>query len=190
MNYLAHLYLADGTPESLLGNFLGDFIKGVPLAGFPEGVQAGIRQHSRVDAFTDAHPVFSRSRARIQPPHRRYAAVLVDLFYDHYLARHWADYSTVPLPQFSREFYGVLTEHRELLPERLARMAPRMVEEDWLTSYRTVEGMEATLQRLSRRFTRPTAFAEAAVELRREYEGLEEDFRAFLPEAVARFRAS
>lgn len=189
MNYLGHLYLADGTPESLLGNLLGDFLKGVSLEQFPDPVRRGIQQHLRVDAFTDSHPLFRRSRARVQPPHRRYAGVLVDVFYDHFLARHWHEYSPVPLPTFAGEFYTVLEAHQALLPEPLRRMAPRMAAEDWLCSYARLDGIDRTLRRLSRRLSRENGLGEAIVELEREYAALETDFRGFFPDLIAHVRS-
>lgn len=188
MNYLAHLYLADDTPESLLGNLLGDFLRGVRVQDFPLEVQAGIRRHFQVDAFTDTHPVPLESRRRIAAPQRRFGGVLVDIFYDHFLARHWREFSSEPLEAFSQRAYAALASQETLLPERLRHALPRMREEDWLASYREVEGVRTTLRRLSRRLRREHDLAAGVDELIRSYAALEADFRRFFPELVRSVR--
>ena len=133
MNYLAHLRLAPPGPLSLLGNLMGDFMRGVQLSELPQAVRAGVAQHRAVDAFTDQHPVFRSSRARVDESLRRFGGVLVDVFYDHFLARHWGEFGDGrELRAFVDECYEVLRSHTELLPERLAYAAPHMAREDWL----------------------------------------------------------
>lgn len=189
MNYLAHLYLADNTPQSLLGNLLGDFLKGARVEDFPLEIQAGIRRHFQVDVFTDAHPVPLESRRRIAPPQRRFGGVLVDVFYDHFLARHWREFSPEPLDAFTARTYAALGSQEALLPERLRHALPRMREEDWLGSYREVDGVRNTLRGLARRLRREHDLAAGAEELVRHYAELEADFRLFFPDLVRSVRA-
>lgn len=190
MNYLAHLYLADEDPESIVGNLLGDFLRGTRPEAFSPAVQAGIRRHFRVDAFTDDHPTPRLSRSRIGPERRRYGGVLVDIFYDHFLARHWSEFHPEPLDRFTARCYRALQEYEAHLPERLRLALPHMVEHDWLGSYRDVEGIARTLTRLSRRVRRenPLNLAEGAQDLVRRYDAFEADFRAFFPELVREIR--
>ena len=182
MNFLAHLYLSDGSDEGLLGALMGDFVKG-PLAGaYAPGILRGIALHRRIDAFTDAHPVVLRSKHRVSGPRRRYAGIMVDMFYDHFLARDWADFSSEPLDGFSRRAYRLLEDHAAVLPERLRSIAPAMARTDWLGSYARVESIHTALDRMARRLTRENALPGSAGELEQRYPEFEEDFRAFLPE--------
>jgi acyl carrier protein phosphodiesterase len=141
-----------------------------------------------VDVFTDAHPIVLRSKRRIRPPHRRYAPVLVDVFYDHFLAVHWDRYSPVPLPEFTRSVYADLAEWHSRLPEPMAGATRRMAEQDWLGSYAEIDGIREVLQRMSRRLKRENPLAAATEALLAEYEGLEADFFAFFPELAAAVR--
>jgi acyl carrier protein phosphodiesterase len=186
VNFLAHLYLADGSNEGLLGALMGDFVKGPLRDTFPPGIQRGIALHRKIDVFTDAHPVVLRSKGRVSPERRRFAGIMVDVFYDHFLARNWADYSDAPLGDFSRRVYRLLEANADLLPERLRMIAPAMARTDWLGSYVHVESIRTALDRMARRFRRETTLPGSADELVRDYADFELDFRAFLPE-VRRF---
>jgi acyl carrier protein phosphodiesterase len=185
VNFLAHLYLAGPEPQALLGSLMGDFVKG-PLAGrYPEPLTRALVLHRRIDSYTDAHPVVLGSRARISAPRRRYAGILVDMFYDHFLARDWAAWSPDPLDRFAARVYALLHEHIELLPERLRSIAPRMAQADWLGSYAQVEAIHEALDRMGERLRRGNALLGAAAELTGAYEALESDFNAFFPELVS-----
>ena len=85
MNFLAHLYLADDTPHSLIGNMLGDFVNGDFRSRYNTEICRGILLHRKVDVFTDNHPVFLHSKRRISNEYRLLKGIMVDLFYDHFL---------------------------------------------------------------------------------------------------------
>lgn len=192
MNFLAHAYLAGPAPADRLGGMLGDFVKGPLPAGLPEAVAAGVSLHRRIDSYADGHPAFRASRSRVSAERRRYAGVMVDLFYDHFLARHWDEFNAEPLQDFTAGTYALLARHAALLPPRLAEIFPYMRREDWLRSYRELASVGEALDSMSRhRLTRPNRLAGAAGELEDAYEGFERDFRAFLPDVrafAARFR--
>lgn len=184
MNYLAHLHLGGPRPADLLGSLYGDFVKG-PLEGrFGDDIEAGIRLHRRIDAFTDAHPLVAQAKSRFAAPQRRYAGIFVDLFFDHCLAANWTRYADEPLPRFTERVYRVLADEPEL-PGTLALIAPRMAADDWLGSYRHFAVFERVLQGMSRRLSRPNALASGMVELERLYEPLSDDFAAFYPQLQA-----
>jgi acyl carrier protein phosphodiesterase len=185
LNYLAHLFLSDPHPESLVGNLLGDFARGVDLSGFSPRIQAGVALHFRVDGFTDAHPVVLESKRRIAAPHRRYAGVLVDIFYDHFLAVDWHLYAPMALDAFTGDAYRALAAHGPILPERMARTCAAMAAGDWLGSYREVESIDLVLRRMSRRLRRENDLGTGAAALRASYEPLREDFHRFFPELLA-----
>jgi acyl carrier protein phosphodiesterase len=186
MNYLAHIYLAASLDEKvILGNFLGDFVKKNTENNYDVTIRQGIHMHRKLDSFTDFHPVFQVSRRRISDKNRRFAGVLIDMFYDHYLARNWLDYSTVSLEDFAEDFYDILERNRSILPDRLKYMMPYLKGENWLLSYGEIPGIEQAVNNVARRFAhsrRP--MINPIQELINNYEGLENDFKAFFPEAM------
>lgn len=184
MNYLAHLFLAGPEPESLLGALMGDFVKGVLDQRYPAAITRALALHRRIDSFTDAHPVTAASRARISPERRRFAGIMVDLFYDHFLALHWDQHAREPLDAFTARVYALLKEHDAVLPERLRSIAPGMARSDWLASYARVESIHAALDRMSLRLKRQNRLAGAGLELEANYAALETDFHAFFPDLV------
>jgi acyl carrier protein phosphodiesterase len=186
VNFLAHLYLSPPSPDALVGSLLGDFVKGpVERSGYNEEITEAIRLHRAIDTFTDAHPLFAASKARVSPARRRYAGILIDLFYDHFLARHWRDYHDEALEDFATDIYGVLLERSAGLPESAGRMVTFMARQNWLVSYRDVDEIGAALERMGRRLTRGNALMGSAEELEADYAGFEADFRAFMPEVTA-----
>lgn len=182
MNYLFHLYLAEPTPESLLGALMGDFVKG-PLDHFPPALREGIMRHRRLDRFASESEDFRRSRRRLDESYGHCRAILVDVFYDHFLALRWSEYSPLPLETFAEKVYRLLQSRRNQLPPPLREVVPRMIAGNWLVSYRDPESVGIALERLSRRLRRPNPLADGLRALRAEYEGLEADFRRFLPAA-------
>jgi len=187
MNYLAHLHLGGPAPHQLLGSLYGDFVKG-PLDGrWPQSIEAGIRLHRRIDLFTDTHPLVRDARALFPAARRRVSGILLDLFFDHCLARDWADYAEVPLPAFTGQVYRVLAD-QAALPGALARIAPRMAEQDWLGSYREFHTLAAVVGGMSRRLSRPELLAGGFDELAERYQPLSDHFRRFYPE-LQRFAA-
>jgi acyl carrier protein phosphodiesterase len=188
MNYLAHLFLAEDNPESLLGNLLGDFVKGAKKDDYPDPIRRGIELHRKVDRFTDAHTVVRSSLKLISPARRRFAGVMVDIFYDHLLAKNWQIYSPTPLANFSRNIYQVLKAHHQMLPERLQTMLPYIINEDWLTSYREIAAIDRALNRIANRFVkrfgRENSLPNAAEELVANYQQLESDFHSFFPDLI------
>ncbi len=184
MNYLFHLYLSDRTREGLLGNLMGDFVKGrLDDLRYGEKLRQGIMLHRKVDSFAATNAVIRRSRNRIDESYRHYRGILVDIFYDHFLARNWDRYSDIPLHHFARHVYQTLDEHHALLPEGLQRVAPRMIAHNWLESYQHVDTVGVVLKRMSGRLSRANPLASGIDELHRHYGGLETDFGHFLPQA-------
>jgi len=185
MNWLAHVFLSEPDVECRLGNLLADRIKGKARAGLSARFQRGLKCHQAIDAFTDYHPVVGRSTARIAQEHHPFAGILVDVFYDHFLAKNWDQYATVPLDRFTAELYESMRAYPIDLPAEAADTLRRIIAEDRLGSYRHVAGIEAVLRRLSARLTerlnRPFALERAISELTTHAESLERDFAEFFP---------
>ena len=182
MNYLAHLYLSEATEDAWLGSLLGDFVKG-PLDGRYSGdITRAIVLHRKIDTFTDAHPVVLQSKARISSQRRRYAGIMVDMFYDHFLAKYWDEFHEESLAEFTAKIYTVLEGRHAMLPARLQQIAPKMAQWHWLESYAEVGSIRTALDRMGQRLTRENRLLDSADELTEHYAGLETDFRAFLPQ--------
>ena len=187
MNFLFHMLLSGGDDQILVGNFMGDFVKG-PLADrFPERIRQGLNLHRRIDSFASRDDLFQRSRLRIDRRYGLYRGVLVDLFYDHFLVTEWRDWSDEPFDVYLARSRSIIERERAELPERLQRLVPTIFEE-LLPSYGTVAGIARALERMSRRVVRENPLAGAESELELNYEGLRADFRGFLP-LVRRFAA-
>jgi acyl carrier protein phosphodiesterase len=186
MNFLSHIYLADGLNKKiLLGNFLGDFVRKADEKHYEKSIQQGIHMHRKLDSFTDSHPVFLRSRGRISDMNRRYSGVLIDMFYDHFLARDWTSYSDIPLNKYAEDFYELLRENQSILPARLLRAMPYIIRDNWLLSYSRISGISQAVNNLARRFESSRRPMHRPVdELINNYKGLEEDFKEFFPQAV------
>ncbi len=191
MNYLAHAFLARATPALLTGGLLGDFVKGRLDDRYPPEIRAGIAQHRAIDVFTDAHNLVHASRALMAPERRRFAGILVDVFYDHFLARHWERYAATPLERFTADVYATLWPQRGGFPERLQRILPWMRADDWLAGYADLGGVDASLRGMSRRFRYPERaqpLARGIDDLTAHYAELERHFLEFFPE-LERFAA-
>lgn len=181
MNYLAHLHLGGQRPGQLLGSLYGDFVKGRLQGQFAPEVEAAIQLHRRIDTYTDSHPQVSAALSRFSLTRRRYAGIVIDVFFDHCLARDWAEYADRPLQQFTADVYRVLAAEPQL-PGRLAQIAPYMAADDWLGSYRDFQVLEQVLRGIARRLSQPEELTAAMGELERLYRPLSEDFRDFYPQ--------
>lgn len=181
MNYLAHLHLGGQRPEQLLGSLYGDFVKGRLQGQFSPQLEAAIQLHRRIDRFTDSHALVDQALSRFVSTRRRYAGIVLDVFFDHCLARDWTHYADRSLDSFTGDVYRLLVEEPRL-PGRLAAIAPHMVAHDWLGSYREFAVLEQVFKGIARRLSRPEELAGAMSELRQLYEPLSEDFRQFYPQ--------
>jgi acyl carrier protein phosphodiesterase len=186
VNWLAHVFLSEPDFEFRLGNLLADFVRGPHRERMSAGFQRGARRHVVIDAFTDKHPVPRRSRARIRPECRRFSGILVDIFYDHFLARQWERHATEPFASFRAKFYLELSRHTLVLPPDAQTVIDHIVETDRFGAYAQVEGIAATLHRFSRRLSvhwgRTVDLTDAMADLDEHYQAFAGDFEEFFPE--------
>ncbi len=191
MNFLAHLFLAGppreaGYADRLVGQFIADAVPGRRLEAYAPGVQAGIRAHRAIDTFTDQHPVVRRATARLRGAgHGKYAGVVSDVFFDHFLARYFAEFSAEPLPDFTRRVYAQLGARQAEFPARVQQFFPYLVQHNWLLHYAEIEGVARSLAGLSRRAAPGSNMETAPVELLANYAAYEADFREFFPQVLA-----
>ncbi|MFS4418633.1 ACP phosphodiesterase [Maribacter sp. 2307ULW6-5] len=184
MNFLAHIYLSFGDGPTSVGNFIADNIRGRKYLHLPPDLQKGILLHRAIDTFTDGHPVPKRSSKRLHANYGHYSRVIVDLYYDHFLAKNWTSYSAEPLESFVANFYALLEEHHALLPERVQYMLPIMKAENWLYNYGNLNGMAQVLRGMNRRTGGRSKMDLAIRDLREHYTDFETDFTDFFQELV------
>ena len=184
MNFLAHIYLSGDDPEIMIGNFISDSVRGKKYKSYPVGIQKGILLHRKIDTFTDAHEVFRKSTKRLHKKYRHYAGVIVDIFYDHFLAKNWEDYSDKSLGEFTNEFYEVLINNYDVLPTRVQNLTPYLIKDNWLLSYATVEGISRVLNGMSRRTKFKSNMEMASEDLLEFYDLFEKEFKDFFEELI------
>ncbi len=181
MNHLAHAYLSGDNEQVLLGNLMGDFVKGTIDMALPKGIRHGLRLHRLIDSYTDSHPAFHRSRERLEKPFRRYGGILIDIFYDHFLSKYWELYSPQPLAGYTQHLYALLEREHDMLPENMRRFVSYMIGNDILTAYGRLDGIRKVLGGMAHRLSFDNPLAEGTGELEKNYDGFREDFEIFLP---------
>jgi acyl carrier protein phosphodiesterase len=185
VNWLAHTFLSKPKVEFRLGNLLADVMKGTARDGMPEAFLEGVKCHRSIDAFTDYHPIVHRSRARLGDKFPRVTGILIDIFYDHFLALHWERYCEGTLHGFTERVYPELRNHSLPLPERAQEMIDFILIEDRFQSYRTLEGIRDALEgvsfRLSQRIGKDYKLADSIPEFETHFDDLAGDFAEFFP---------
>lgn len=182
MNYLAHIYLSGDDELVTIGNFIADGIKGKNYMKYPPAIQTGILLHRKIDWFTDSHPIVRMSTSRLHANYSHYASVIVDILYDHFLAKNWRDYCNVPLEDYTEAFYDSLGKNYDILPIRIKKLMPYMIADNWLLSYASIEGISRVLDGMNRRTKFVSGMNKAVNELQEYYTEFESEFRAYFEE--------
>jgi acyl carrier protein phosphodiesterase len=182
MNYLAHLYLSGNNHELMIGNFIADHVKGKQIELFDEEVVKGIKLHRLIDEFTDTHKVVEQSKIRLRSNFGKYSPVIVDVFYDHYLAVKWEQYHHEVLSVYANNFYTLLKDNHHRLPLRTQQMIEYMIPQNWLVNYQTIAGINKTLTGMSKRTKFESRMDEAAIYLDKYYSEFEQEFNEYFEE--------
>ncbi len=182
MNFLAHIYLSGDNELIQIGNFMADGIRGHDYLNYPSEVQKGIILHRAIDTFTDAHPIFRKSKHRLHEKYGHYSGVIIDIFYDHFLAKNWNNYADEPLEKVANDFYESLRKHYDILTEKTKGMMPYMIARNWLVSYASIEGLSMILFQMDHRTKNRVAMHESINELEAFYSDFEEEFTTFFEE--------
>ncbi len=190
MNFLAHLYLSGDNRDVKLGNLIADSVKGNDFQKFRHGIQQGILLHRRIDTFTDQHPLVEKSKERLRGKYHKFAGVVTDMFYDHFLAANWADYSEQDLYETTVDAYEVLLSNFLLLPARIKKTLPFMLASNWLYSYKELKMMERYFAGMARRTRFYSGMENAVDDLRADYDLFKAEFQAFFPDIVEFVRAN
>lgn len=179
MNFLAHIYLSGDNDLIKIGNFMADGIRGKQYETFPLDIQKGIVLHRAIDTYTDSHPVFRQSTKRLHTNYHHYAGVIVDVFYDHFLAKNWNLYSNEKLEDFVARFYQSLDKNIDVLSDKTRNFMPYMIQHNWLVSYQTVEGITKILTQMDSRTNNQSKMRFANTELVKFYSEFENEFTLF-----------
>jgi acyl carrier protein phosphodiesterase len=179
MNFLAHLYLSEDNTNIMIGNFIADSIRGNQFTHLHPEIQQGIRLHREIDTFTDAHEIVRKSKRRLHKRYGLYAGVVIDIFYDHYLAKNWNKYSAMPLDIYVNSVYDLLQDNFDMLPEKTQHMLPYMMEYNWLYNYQYQEGIERVMNGMNRRTKNRAQMNLAIEDLRILNSEFQQDFELF-----------
>lgn len=182
MNFLAHIYLSGDNDLLKIGNFMADSIRGHSYDAYPEEIQKGILLHRSIDSFTDMHPIYRQSKHRLHEKYGHYSGVIMDIFYDHFLAKNWSIYSDEKLEDYADDFYHLLIDNYEILTEKVKNMIPYMFARNWLVSYASIDGLQMIMFHMDHRTKNRVDMHESIVELLENYIEFENEFTLFFDE--------
>lgn len=182
MNFLAHIHLSGENEMIKIGNFMADGVRGKQYENFPLAIQKGILLHRAIDTFTDAHPIFRQSTKKLHSRYHHYAGVIVDMYYDHFLAKNWSDYHNESLALYSEKFYQSLLDNHSILTSKAQHLLPYIMEYNWLVNYQSVSGIERILNQMDHRTKNQSLMRFATEELVAHYDEFEAEFSLFYKE--------
>lgn len=188
MNFLAHMFLTQGDKELTVGNYVADFIRNRDLVLFSDRVVQGIMLHRHIDHYTDTHPEVLKSTRTLRSRHKKYAPVVIDVFYDYILSKNWDRFSELDMRSFADKIYMHLNEYSEEFPIHLQDITTRMIADDFLLQYGTQAGIEKTFRRIGRRAKFQSNFNTAFEDLVLGYEELNDGFLKFFPDLIKEVR--
>jgi acyl carrier protein phosphodiesterase len=184
MNFLAHIYLSGDDNFLKIGNFIADSIRGNKYLNYPKEIQKGIILHRHIDTYTDTHKIVKLSKKKLYKKYGHYSSVIVDILYDHFLAKNWLSYSEIPLEEYVQNFYKLLETNFEVLPIPVQKMYPFMIKDNWLLNYATIEGITKVLEGMNRRTNNKSKMNFAVDELQEFYIEFEDEFTSFFKELI------
>ncbi len=184
LNFLAHTFLSGDSEEILIGNFIADFIKGNQFEDYSATIVDGIFLHRNIDSYTDQHTVVRDSIHRLRPDYGKYSGVVVDIYYDHFLAINWSKYTHKTLKEHAQWVYQVLQKHQNILPPRVQQILPNVVHYNWLENYAYLENIERALIRVGERAKYNPNIELAIHNLKKDFQAFDQDFQKFFPDLV------
>jgi acyl carrier protein phosphodiesterase len=187
MNYLAHAFLSNNDTDLLIGNFIADHLRGNDFVGYSQKIIEGIYMHRKIDSFTDAHPKFKESKRLFYNGYERYSGVLIDIYFDHLLARNFNDHSTIPLKEFCDRVYKIYSENQTLLPKSSSNFLEYVLKNNIYYHYSAIEGIEKVLFHLSHRIKHGVMLNESIIIFKEHEKELEENFKILFDDAVKEF---
>lgn len=182
MNFLAHAHLSGDDNELMIGNFIADSVKGKKYKDYPKGIERGIMLHRKIDTFTDRHELVKESMSLIRNDYGKFSGIIVDIYYDHFLAASWHEYSNIGLHDYTQKVYGVLKRNFFILPARSQRILPFMISQNWLNGYANTDELKKVFYGMDRRTSNISGMRKAVDQLLANYEELEKHFKEFYPQ--------
>ena len=182
MNFLAHEYLSKHHREIRVGNFLADFIRGNNLEKYSKEVQLGVELHRKIDEFTDSHELVHESKRMLHPRQGKYSSVLLDIYYDYFLAKNWNKFSEEPLQEFATSVYDDFWEMRKVFPEKVVKFLPNMRKQNWFYNYQFYWGIDKALHSIARIAKYSNTIKNSLQDLQELETELEANFLIFFPE--------
>jgi acyl carrier protein phosphodiesterase len=184
MNYLAHIFLSGNDENHVIGNFIGDYVKGKQYKEFPEKIRKGILMHRYIDSYTDSHTIVHQSKRYFAKGYHKYSGIIIDILYDHFLTKNWDLFCPVSLPEFKENVHEILKKYYNILPERVQFFVPSFIKNDWIEVYRSIDGIASVLERMSIRTTLPNKTEYAIEVLRKYYIQLDSEFKIYFPDII------
>lgn len=182
MNFLSHIYLSGNSEGLIVGNFIADSVKGNSYKNFSPDIQQGIILHRQIDSFTDSHLIVEESKKRLRPKYRKYSGVIVDIFYDHFLAANWKKFSGEDLNLYAQNIYTLIQQNRSILPLKSLHFLSYMVTYNILDAYSRMDSIEQVLKGMAARTTFESNMEFAIHDLEEHYGLFENEFNLFFPE--------
>jgi len=179
LNFLAHIYLSNNNDNLTIGNFIADFIRGNKYKHLPLEIQKGILLHRQIDSFTDSHKIVRISKRRLHERYGHYDGIIIDILYDHFLAKNWKNYAAITLENKEQEFLELMQNNSEVLPNKVLYILPYMKAQKWLTAYASIDGIERALISMNKRTKNKSQMHLAIEDLKIHYKEFETDFTDF-----------
>jgi len=184
VNFLAHAFLSGTNEEILLGNFVADSIKGKMLETYSLDFQKGVFLHRAIDHFTDTHPLVTSCNSHIRQHFKKFSGVVTDIYFDHFLAKNWRNFNTIPLNEYANYVYDLLQRNFDILPPRSKRILPWMMQQNWLEGYADFTLLQRVFNGMSNRTSFESGMENAVRVLRSEYDFFEDKFQNFFPDLM------
>jgi acyl carrier protein phosphodiesterase len=184
MNFLAHIYLSGSSDEFKVGNFIGDYVKGKDYEKFPPEIRKGILMHRGIDWFTDNHPIVRQSKTYFTPRYHKFSGIIIDIFYDHFLANEWNSFSDENLHDFVDSVNKVILKYADVFPEGIKKIVPYFIADNWFETYASIEGIEKILMKMSQRTSLPYEDNYAIEVLKDKYNSIRDEFLEFFPQII------
>jgi acyl carrier protein phosphodiesterase len=188
MNFLAHVFLSGNDFELAMGNLIADQIKGKKYLDLPPKIQEGVLLHRKIDHYTDSHPAFKQCIKKLFVSHRHYSRVLVDMFFDHFLAKNWQQYHPQLFPEFIHQFYDFIEKNKALVPERCTHLIEHLIQNNWFGAYASLDGLETILAQMEKRTRFESHLALGRIALEKDYFFYKTQFNTFFINICTHFK--
>lgn len=184
MNFLAHVYLSGNNSNLAIGNLIADKVRGKKVYDLPQEIKRGVYLHRYIDEFTDQHSRFKECVKELFPIYRHYSRVIVDMYFDHFLAKNWNHYHKIPLNEFSKNFYGKLKDSSIIFPDSIQKFIITLIRYNWFGQYESISGLKIILGQMEKRTKFPSKLSDSTNNLKIKYSYFENHFFIFFDDLI------